>query len=182
MCMSSSSGWIAVNGPNLTSTWRRIRICPTRKPACLSRAGAKGEPEARAVRASWKTGTVEWVHAPSHADYVYYNHAAQVNRGISGQLPRPGKSDADRLSRKASQHGVVSRVSSASENFCGRKTQSRAWTGSRTGKSRGLRGQIRPAKDVTDLVEERELRNRRSSDIERALEPSSAAQLPGWHR
>jgi hypothetical protein len=36
------------------------------------------------VRASWKTGNpVEWVWIYRTVDYVYYNHAAHVNRGIS---------------------------------------------------------------------------------------------------
>ena len=42
------------------------------------------------MRASWKTGQpVEWVWLHRTPDYVYYNHAAHVNRGHQlFQLPR----------------------------------------------------------------------------------------------
>jgi hypothetical protein len=36
------------------------------------------------VRGSWKTGNpIEWVHIHRTPDYVFYNHSAHVNRGIS---------------------------------------------------------------------------------------------------
>jgi len=44
----------------------------------------KDNPKLEPVRASWKTGNpVEWVWIYRTVDYVYYNHAAHVNRGIS---------------------------------------------------------------------------------------------------
>ena len=44
----------------------------------------KDNPKLEPVRASWKTGQpVEWVQIHRTPDYVYYNHSAHVNRGIS---------------------------------------------------------------------------------------------------
>jgi hypothetical protein len=44
----------------------------------------KDNPKLEPIRASWKTGQpVEWVHIYRPPDYVFYNHAAHVNRGIS---------------------------------------------------------------------------------------------------
>jgi Cytochrome c7 and related cytochrome c len=44
----------------------------------------KDNPKLEPVRASWKTGQpVEWVWIHRLPDYVFYNHAAHVNRGIS---------------------------------------------------------------------------------------------------
>ncbi len=44
----------------------------------------KENPKLEPVRASWKTGQpIEWVQIHRSPDYVYYNHAAHVNRGIS---------------------------------------------------------------------------------------------------
>jgi hypothetical protein len=44
----------------------------------------KDNPKLEPVRASWKSGQpVEWVQLHRTPDYVYYNHAAHVNRGIS---------------------------------------------------------------------------------------------------
>lgn len=44
----------------------------------------KDNPKLEPIRASWKTGQpVEWVQIHRSPDYVYYNHAAHVNRGIS---------------------------------------------------------------------------------------------------
>src|SRR5438046_9572642 len=56
----------------------------------------KDNPKLEPVRASWKTGKpIEWVQLHRTPDYVYYNHAAHVNRGIScaschGQVNRMG--------------------------------------------------------------------------------------------
>ncbi len=44
----------------------------------------KENPKLAPIRASWKTGQpVEWVQIHRTPDYVFYNHAAHVNRGIS---------------------------------------------------------------------------------------------------
>lgn len=44
----------------------------------------KENPKLAPIRASWKTGQpVEWVWIHRSPDYVFYNHAAHVNRGIS---------------------------------------------------------------------------------------------------
>ncbi|MEP6822059.1 MAG: cytochrome c3 family protein [Chthoniobacterales bacterium] len=44
----------------------------------------KENPKLAPVRESWKTGLpVEWVQIHRTPDYVFYNHAAHVNRGIS---------------------------------------------------------------------------------------------------
>ena len=44
----------------------------------------KDNPKLEPVRDSWKTGKpIEWVWLHRTVDYVYYNHAAHVNRGIS---------------------------------------------------------------------------------------------------
>lgn len=44
----------------------------------------KDNPKLEPVRASWKSGhPVEWVWIHRLPDYVFYNHAAHVNRGIS---------------------------------------------------------------------------------------------------
>ncbi len=41
-------------------------------------------PKLAAVRASWESGLpVEWVRIHKAPDYVYFNHAVHVNRGIS---------------------------------------------------------------------------------------------------
>ena len=51
--------------------------------ACHSQIKATS-PKLAAVRASWETGTpVEWVRIHKAPDYVYFNHAVHVNRGIS---------------------------------------------------------------------------------------------------
>jgi hypothetical protein len=45
---------------------------------------AKGNPKLQPVEESWKSGQpVEWVWLYRTVDYVYYNHSAHVNRGIS---------------------------------------------------------------------------------------------------
>jgi hypothetical protein len=44
----------------------------------------KDNPKLEPVRASWKTGQpVQWAWIHRLPDYVFYNHAAHVNRGIS---------------------------------------------------------------------------------------------------
>lgn len=44
----------------------------------------KENPKLEPLRASWKTGQpVQWVQIHRSPDYVFYNHAAHVNRGIS---------------------------------------------------------------------------------------------------
>ena len=44
----------------------------------------KDNPKLEPVRASWKTGNpIEWVQIHRTPDYVFYNHSAHVNRGIS---------------------------------------------------------------------------------------------------
>jgi hypothetical protein len=65
----------------------------------------KDNPKLEPVRASWKTGEpVQWVWIHRLPDYVFYNHAAHVNRGIScaschGQINHmPVVSDAKPMS------------------------------------------------------------------------------------
>src|SRR3989440_419076 len=44
----------------------------------------KDNPKLEPVRASWKSGQpIEWVQLHRTPDYVYYDHSAHVNRGIS---------------------------------------------------------------------------------------------------
>jgi hypothetical protein len=44
----------------------------------------KDNPKLQAVRESWQTGKpIEWVQIHKTPDYVYFNHAAHVNRGVS---------------------------------------------------------------------------------------------------
>ncbi len=44
----------------------------------------KDNPKLQPVRDSWKTGKpIEWVQIHRTPDYVFYNHSAHVNRGIS---------------------------------------------------------------------------------------------------
>jgi hypothetical protein len=51
--------------------------------ACHSQV-QKDNPKLEPVRASWKTGEpINWVWIHRSPDYVFYNHAAHVNRGIS---------------------------------------------------------------------------------------------------
>lgn len=44
----------------------------------------KDNPKLQAVRESWQTGKpIQWVQIHKTPDYVYFNHAAHVNRGVS---------------------------------------------------------------------------------------------------
>jgi Cytochrome c7 and related cytochrome c len=44
----------------------------------------KDNPKLQAVRESWQTGQpIEWIQVHKTPDYVYFNHAAHVNRGVS---------------------------------------------------------------------------------------------------
>ena len=44
----------------------------------------KDNPKLQAVRESWKSGLpINWVQIHKTPDYVYYNHAVHVNRGVS---------------------------------------------------------------------------------------------------
>ena len=44
----------------------------------------KDNPKLAPVRESWATGEpVEWVQIHKTPDYVYFNHSAHVNRGVS---------------------------------------------------------------------------------------------------
>lgn len=44
----------------------------------------KDSPKLAAVRQSWETGApIPWVQIHKTPDYVYFNHAAHVNRGVS---------------------------------------------------------------------------------------------------
>jgi hypothetical protein len=67
----------------------------------------KDNPKLEPVRASWKSGDpVEWAWIHRLPDYVFYNHAAHVNRGIScaschGQVNHmPAMYDAKPMSMK----------------------------------------------------------------------------------
>ena len=44
----------------------------------------RDNPKLQAVRDSWQTGKpIEWVQIHKTPDYVYFNHSAHVNRGVS---------------------------------------------------------------------------------------------------
>lgn len=44
----------------------------------------KDNPKLQAVRESWQSGRpIEWIQIHKTPDYVYFNHAAHVNRGVS---------------------------------------------------------------------------------------------------
>jgi hypothetical protein len=44
----------------------------------------KDNPKLQAVRESWQTGKpIEWIQVHKTPDYVYFNHSAHVNRGVS---------------------------------------------------------------------------------------------------
>src|SRR5688572_674820 len=44
----------------------------------------KDNPKLAAVRESWETGRpIQWIQIHKTPDYVYFNHAAHVNRGVS---------------------------------------------------------------------------------------------------
>jgi hypothetical protein len=44
----------------------------------------RDNPKLQAVRESWQTGRpIEWIQIHKTPDYVYFNHAAHVNRGVS---------------------------------------------------------------------------------------------------
>ena len=44
----------------------------------------KDNPKLQAVRESWQTGKpIEWIQIHKSPDFVYFNHAAHVNRGVS---------------------------------------------------------------------------------------------------
>lgn len=44
----------------------------------------KDNPKLQAVRESWQTGKpINWIQIHKTPDYVYFNHAAHVNRGVS---------------------------------------------------------------------------------------------------
>ena len=76
--------WIAVIATALSMS-RRSPTCRTRRPAWrVITQVQKDNPKLEPVRDSWKTGKpIEWVRLHRTPDYVYYNHAAHVNRGIS---------------------------------------------------------------------------------------------------
>ena len=79
----------------------------------------KDNPKLEPVRDSWKTGKpIEWVWLHRTVDYVYYNHAAHVNRGISCfSCHGAVESHASSVYGQAAQHGLVSRMSPASGEF-----------------------------------------------------------------
>ncbi|CAN5121996.1 cytochrome c3 family protein [soil metagenome] len=59
-------------------------IPPTQTCMACHTQVQKDNPKLEPVRASWKTGMpIPWVWIHRSPDYVYYNHAAHVNRGIS---------------------------------------------------------------------------------------------------
>jgi hypothetical protein len=44
----------------------------------------KDNPKLQAVRESWQTGKpIQWIQVHKTPDYVYFNHSAHVNRGVS---------------------------------------------------------------------------------------------------
>ena len=76
---------------------------------------AKDNPKLQPVQESWKSGQpVEWVWLYRTVDYVYYNHSAHVNRGISCfSCHGAGQSHAGGSHRPTPQHGVVPGLPSA---------------------------------------------------------------------
>ena len=99
----------------------------------------KDNPKLAPLRESWATGKpIEWVQVHKTPDYVYFNHSAHVNRGVSlRELPRPGGQDAGRLSRRVALDGVVPGLPSQSgERAASARSRSRIWTGSPTPKRR----------------------------------------------
>lgn len=58
---------------------------PTSQTCMACHAQVKStSPKLQVVRDSWKTGKgIEWVQVHRPPDYVYFNHAAHVNRGVS---------------------------------------------------------------------------------------------------
>ena len=87
----------------------------------------KENPKLEPVRSSWTTGQpVPWVQIHRTPDYVYYNHSAHVNRGISCYSCHGEVNHMPVVYRcQTSQHGVVPRMPSRpGEIFCGRKIRS----------------------------------------------------------
>ncbi len=73
-------------------------------------------PKLQPVRDSWRTGeSIDWVRIHRLPDYVYFNHSAHVNRGVSC-VTCHGRVDKmeSRLSSKRSIDGLVYRLSSQS--------------------------------------------------------------------
>ena len=69
----------------------------------------KDNPKLQAVRDSWQTGKpIEWIQIHKTPDYVYFSHAAHVNRGVSCV------SCHDRID----QMEVVHQAKSLSMGFC----------------------------------------------------------------
>jgi hypothetical protein len=51
---------------------------------CHAQAIQPNNPKLAAVRESWQTGKpIPWIQIHKTPDYVYFNHAAHVNRGVS---------------------------------------------------------------------------------------------------
>ncbi len=87
-------------------------------------------PRLRPVRESWRTGeSVPWVRIHRLPDYVYFNHSAHVNRGVSC----------------VSCHGRVDQM----EIVYQAKTQSMAWC---IDCHRNPEPHLRPVEEVTNLA------------------------------
>lgn len=71
-------------------------------------------PKLKAVHESWRTGeSIEWVRIHRLPDYVYFNHSAHVNRGVSWRfVSRSHRQDGCCLSSQRSIDGLVYRLSS----------------------------------------------------------------------
>src|SRR5206468_10818065 len=85
----------------------------------------KDNPKLEPVRTSWKTGDpIDWVWIHRTVDYVYYNHAAHVNRGISC-FSCHGPVITCRWSIRPSRTAWLgsSNVTGTRKTFCGLKTR-----------------------------------------------------------
>ena len=90
----------------------------------------QGNPKLNPVRESWKTGKpIEWIQIHKTPDYVYFNHAAHVNRGVSC-VSCHGRVD---------QMEVVRHEKSHSMDFC-------------LTCHRNPENELRPVKEVTNLA------------------------------
>jgi Cytochrome c7 and related cytochrome c len=66
----------------------------------------KDNPKLQAVRDSWQTGKpIEWVQVHKTPDYVYFNHSAHVNRGVSC-VSCHGRVDQMEVVRHAESHSM----------------------------------------------------------------------------
>jgi hypothetical protein len=94
-------------------------------------------PKLEPVRASWKPAAGQWVNSIAHP-ITFITPRCARNRGIRRELSRADQSYACRLSRQAAQHGVVSRMPSASGKFSAARDPNLISIGNRERKCLGL--------------------------------------------